>query len=104
MAWDGRWNALQRAAPHPTLLCTAARTAHTAEDDKDNAALYLRYMAKALEKGEAYVAAELERLTKMSEKPMSGARLPACCALWAPFARHGHCAPRCVVCLGYVHF
>ena len=86
------------------LAQAEAAVQELAEDARDAGRLYSSYMAKALEKGEAYVAAELERLTKMSEKPMSGARLPACCALWAPFARHGHCAPRCVVCLGYVHF
>lgn len=40
-------------------------------------------MKKALEKGEAYIASELERLTKMSEKPMSGGcrrcRRGSCC-------------------------
>ncbi|PSC76638.1 disulfide isomerase [Micractinium conductrix] len=46
-----------------------------AADDTANAALYIRYMKKALEKGEAYIASELERLTKMSEKPMSAAKL-----------------------------
>ena len=61
---------------YPTRLLTVPP-----EDDKANAALYLRYMAKALEKGEAYVAAELERLTKMSEKPMSGAP-PLRCVHW----------------------
>lgn len=43
-----------------------------AGDDKDNAALYLRFMKKALEKGEAYIEGELARLNKMSEKAMSG--------------------------------
>lgn len=57
-----------------------------AGDDKDNAALYLRFMRKALEKGEAYLEGELARLNKMAEKAMSGepawvrALLPRCVA------------------------
>ncbi|KAL4435932.1 hypothetical protein ABPG77_000694 [Micractinium sp. CCAP 211/92] len=58
------------------ILTAAEAAAETVSgDDKDNAALYLRFMKKALEKGEAYIEGELARLNKMSEKAMSAAKL-----------------------------
>ncbi|KAL4458829.1 hypothetical protein ABPG75_013694 [Micractinium tetrahymenae] len=65
------------AADARAAIVTAAEAAveKVSGDDKDNAALYLRFMRKALEKGEAYIEAELARLNKMSEKAMSAAKL-----------------------------
>lgn len=74
----------QGAGPQTGLLAQAEAgsslrfTAPAAADDKDNAALYLRFMKKALEKGEAYLEGELARLNKMAEKAMSGERAMLC--------------------------
>lgn len=43
-----------------------------AAEDAENAALYVRFMRKAADKGVEWVSTEVQRLTKMSEKPMSG--------------------------------
>jgi hypothetical protein len=40
----------------------------------DNAALYLRFMGRATEKGKAWVAGEVARLQKMQAAPMSAAK------------------------------
>jgi hypothetical protein len=61
-----------------------------AADDKDNAALYVRFMKKAAEKGVEWIAAETERLTKMSEKPMSGGDL-GCGTIWWFLKPHLFC-------------
>lgn len=56
---------------HPSRPCPPLPLVPAA-DDKDNAALYVRFMKKAVEKGVEWVTKEVERLTKMAEKPMSG--------------------------------
>ena len=43
----------------------------------------MRYMGKALDKGDDYIATELERLTKMAEKPMSGGWVGGWVGGWA---------------------
>jgi hypothetical protein len=68
----------------------ASHALRCAADDKDNAALYVRFMKKAAEKGVEWIAAETERLTKMSEKPMSGGDL-GCGTIWWFLKPHLFC-------------
>ncbi|EFN53221.1 hypothetical protein CHLNCDRAFT_137098 [Chlorella variabilis] len=64
------------AADQAAVVAEAKAAAEAAAaDDKDNAALYVRFMKKAVEKGVEWVTKEVERLTKMAEKPMSAAKL-----------------------------
>lgn len=66
---DGIAAKFENADDKAALLEQARAAAATvAEDAKENADLYVKFMAKALEKGEGYIAKELARLEKMLDK------------------------------------
>ncbi|KAL4859144.1 ABC transporter G family member 9 [Chlorella vulgaris] len=64
------------AADQALAITEAEQAAETVPaEDAENAALYVRFMRKAADKGVEWVSTEVQRLTKMSEKPMSAAKL-----------------------------
>lgn len=70
-----------RSTNHARSACLPARLlSNQAAEDKDNAALYIHFMKKAVAKGGDYIGGEAARLAKMAEKAMSGGWLDG----WVP--------------------